>query len=336
MGNRPDTFRNRALSRKKLRNMLHSAVIVGAMAVLLAAVGWTLGGVDGVLLLLGLGAVLVILNPAVPGGLILRMQGAVPVPPYAAPDLFRLVDTLARRAGLPRRPKIYQVPVPAMTAFAVGTREDPAIGITSGLLRTLHPRELAGVLAHEISHIQGNDIRVLGLAALMARATNLMSFLGQILLFLNLPLLLMGRVTIPWSAILLLVLAPTLSGLLQLALSRTREYDADLGAVRLTGDPEGLASALRKLEGQTRGLLGRVLTPGTEIPVPPFLRTHPRTEERVQRLLSLEAKDRPAEPPAVHLHPSGSQPDENSPWILPPSRGLGRAGPGGWFGRKAS
>jgi len=356
MGDGPDTFWNRSLSRGELRNMLHSLLIVGGMALLLAAVGWTLGGVDGVLLLLGLGAFLFILNPTVSGSLILRLQGAILLPTYAAPGLVQMVDALAQRAELPVRPRIYRVPLPAMTAFAVGSREDPAIGITDGLLRGLEPRELAGVLAHEISHIQGNDIRVLGLAALMARATNLMSFLGQILLFLNLPLLLMGRVMIPWSAILLLVLAPTLSGLLQLALSRTREYDADLGAVRLTGDPLGLASALRRLEGQSRGLLGRVLTPGTEIPVPPFLRTHPRTEERIQRLLELEkerraAESRAAKPPAVHLDQSGSQTGENSRWIVQPSRDLGRGGPGagertggshryghpgGWFGRRAS
>jgi len=281
------------LRRSEVGNLTHSALIVGTMAVLTAVLGALLGGTGGVVLVLALGMAFLFVGPRSSGSFLLRMQGAVPLPPRVAPELTDLLDILARRAGLPRRPRLYRIPAPAVTAFAVGTRENAAIGVTDGLLRTLNLRELAGVLAHEVSHIRRNDLRVLGLGAFMGQVTHLMSLVGQLLVILNLPLLLMGEVTISWLAILLLILAPTLSGLLQLALSRTREYDADLGAVRLTGDPQGLASALSKLERFNRRLLGRVLLPGRRLPEPFLLRTHPRTEERIQRLLRLEGRQSP-------------------------------------------
>jgi len=113
------------------------------------------------------------------------------------------------------------------------------------------------------------------------------------LLFLNLPLLLAGGYHIPWVPILILVFAPTFSGLIQLALSRTREYEADRGAVALTGDPEALISALLKMEQQTSHLLEQLLLPGQRIPEPSLLRTHPRTEDRIRRLRALESQPGP-------------------------------------------
>jgi heat shock protein HtpX len=118
----------------------------------------------------------------------------------------------------------------------------------------------------------------------------MMSLFGQILLLFNLPLLLTGAVTIPWGLILLLVLAPTIGALLQLALSRTREYDADLGGALLTGDPMALAGALRKLERNGRGLWESLLMPGRRDPNPSLLRTHPPTEERIRRLAALSGQ----------------------------------------------
>ena len=165
--------------------------------------------------------------------------------------------------------------------------------MTDGLLRELDPRELVGVLAHEVSHIRNNDLRVMGLADLFSRATGLLSFLGQLLLLLNLPLILIAEVAINWWAIALLVFAPSLSALAQLALSRTREFDADLNAARLTGDPDGLASALRKLEYIQGGWLERIFLPGRRAPQPSVLRTHPATDERVARLAQLKSAPRP-------------------------------------------
>jgi heat shock protein HtpX len=113
---------------------------------------------------------------------------------------------------------------------------------------------------------------------------------GQILLIIAVPSMLLSQYSPPWILLLLLLSAPTLSALLQLALSRAREFDADLEAARLTGDPEGLASALAKLEYYQHGFLERIFLPGRRLPEPSLLRTHPTTEERINRLRSLEGE----------------------------------------------
>jgi heat shock protein HtpX len=221
------------------------------------------------------------------------MAGARPLSVHEAPQLHHLVQDLARRSNLLRAPQLYYVPNGMMNAFSVGSQDSAAIGITDGLLRGLSRRELAGVLAHEITHIRHNDVRVMGLADLISRTTGLLSTLGQMLLFVNLPLLLIGRSPVSWWAVALLVSAPTLSRLLQLALSRTREFDADLGAARLTGDPAALASALHKMAYQEAGIWRQILLPGRRVPDPSLLRTHPETGERVRRLLDLAGTDSP-------------------------------------------
>jgi heat shock protein HtpX len=174
-----------------------------------------------------------------------------------------------------------------LNAFAVGAPNQAAIAVTDGLLRSLTLREVAGVLAHEISHIRSNDLWVMGLADLFSRVTSLLSLVGQFLLLLNIPLLLLGQAAINWLVVLLLIFAPNLNALAQSALSRTREYDADLNAARLTGDPEGLARALQKIEHVRGGWLERIFMPGRRVPEPSLLRTHPQTDERISRLLSL-------------------------------------------------
>lgn len=273
--------------RHKLRNSLQSVLLLAGMMGLTGAVGWLLEGPDGVLWALVAVVLLIVLNPMVSPKLILGMYRARELPPDEAPALHRVVETLAYRAGLPAAPRLYYVPSAMINAFAVGTRGNAAVACTDGLLGNLSLREITGVLAHEISHIRNNDMWVMGLADLFTRMTNILSLVGQFLLLLNLPLLLMSGYTISWAAILLLVFAPTLSALLQLALSRTREYDADLGAAELSGDPEGLALALAKLERLHAGFFEQVFLPGRQIPEPSLLRTHPPTEERIRRLLAL-------------------------------------------------
>ena len=196
----------------------------------------------------------------------------------------RADTTLAERAGLARMPRIYRVPAPALNAFAAGSRGNPAIALTDGLLASLEPRELAGVLAHELSHVRARDVWVMTLAAVVGRMTSLMSFFGQLLLFVLLPISLFTGQGISLLAVVLLIFAPTISGLLQLALSRTREYDADVAAVQITGDPRGLASALAKLERQRGGWMQRIFTARA----PGWLMTHPSTAERIRRLMEIE------------------------------------------------
>jgi len=153
------------------------------------------------------------------------------------------------------------------------------------------------VLAHEVSHIRNNDMLVMSIADLISRLTSLLSLFGQFLLLLNLPLILLTNVSINWFAIFLLVFAPNLSSLAQLGLSRVREYNADLGAARLTADPRGLASALVKIGQYSGSFFEKIMMPSRRIPVPSLLRTHPLTEDRVQRLMALDpAAIPPSEP----------------------------------------
>jgi heat shock protein HtpX len=176
-----------------------------------------------------------------------------------------------------------------LNAFATGTPQKAVIGITEGLLRRLTLNELAGVLAHEISHIRNNDLAVMGLADVMTRFTQMLAYLALILALINLPAFLLNEAEISFWGLVLLYLTPTAGSLIQLALSRTREYDADIEAVSLTGDPDSLASALEKLE-RYQGQFWEDMTlpvPGRRIPQPSLLRSHPPTEERIARLRAL-------------------------------------------------
>jgi heat shock protein HtpX len=287
-----------AQRRHKLRNLLQSTLLLGGMVGILALCGWVLFGPDGVVGL-GLGAALALaFSPKISPGMVLRLYRARELLPHDLPEVFRVLAQLAKRAGLEQRPRIYYVPSAMLNAFAVGGPDDAVIAVTDGMLRSLRLRELAGVLAHEISHIRNNDLWLMSLADLTGRLTRIMTMFGLILLFIGLPLWLSGAASLPWLLIPLLVFAPQLTVLLQLALSRAREFEADLDAAGLTGDPAGLASALAKLERHQRGIWERILMPGYRLPEPSLLRSHPPTEERVARLETLY--DRPTEfgPPA--------------------------------------
>jgi heat shock protein HtpX len=269
-------------------NRVQSLLLFGFMGGFLALLGWFLWGSDGVLMLLIVGAVFVAVNPVVSPPLIMRLYGARALSPAQAPTLYAAVQELARRAGLAAVPVLYYVPSRVVTAFTVGRKDQAAVAVTDGLLRALDTREQIAVLAHEVSHVRSNDMWVMGLADLFSRLTSVLSLFGQLLLLINLPLLLMSQATINWFAILILIFAPHLSALAQLGLSRTREYDADLNASRLTGDPEGLARALADIDRLQGDWVERLLLPGRRLPEPSLLRTHPPTEQRVDRLMALQ------------------------------------------------
>ncbi len=271
-----------------LLNRIQTVLLIALMAGLMILLGYLLWGPDGMVMLLLVGGLVAVLNPVLSPQLVMAMYGARPLRVEEAAGLYRLVDELARRAELDYRPRLYIVPSQMVNAFAIGSSRQASIGLTDGLLRRLDERELAGVLAHEISHIRHHDIWVMGLADLFSRLTSLLSLFGQLLLLINLPLLLFTSASINGWVILVLILAPTASTLAQLGLSRTREYDADLGAARLTGDPDGLARALLKIEQIQGGWLERIFLPGRRVPEPSLLRTHPPTAERVRRLQELK------------------------------------------------
>jgi heat shock protein HtpX len=260
------------------------------MGLLLLLLGRLLLGPGAAWMVGAMGVVALLFGPRVSPAVVMRLYRARPLTPWELPEVQEVVAELAARAGLQSVPRLYYVPTHVLNAFSVGDRGHAAIGLTDGVLRRLAPRELVAVLAHETAHVAHDDVRVMSLADLISRITSTLSTLGQAMLLLSL-FLAMGSVAVPWTTLLLLVFGPMLMGLLQLALSRTREFSADLGAVRITGDPVGLASALRKLERSERGLLESILMPGRRNPEPSLLRTHPATEARVERLLELAGRE---------------------------------------------
>lgn len=271
-----------------MRNRIHSLVLSTGMVILCSFLGWSILGMFGVVLLGIAVTLLLLIGPNVSPQLILKMYRATPITEHEAPALTELVRVLSQRAGLSRIPKLFYIPSRICNAMSMGSSHDAVIGVTDGLLRNLSMREMTGVLAHELSHVRNDDGKALSLADLVTQLVNTMSWIGLMLLFLNLPLLLFANVPIPWLLIGILIFAPTISALMQLALSRTREFDADLEAARITGDPRGLAMALAKLERLRGGLMERIFFPGRGVPEPSLLRTHPHTEERVRRLLEVE------------------------------------------------
>ncbi len=287
----------RRLLGHRLSNAAQSVLLLGGMVALLAVIADIVAGPDAIVWTLIAGAAVLILSPRLSPRLVLRLYGAREVAPHEAPDLYALIGELARRAELPRAPRLFYVPSSMMNAFTLGRRDEAAITVTDGLLRRLDARELAGVLAHEVAHIRNNDMWIMGLADSISRMTRTLSFLGVFLLFLNLPLLMFGYGYVPWTAVLILMFSPTLSALLQLALSRRREFIADLGAAELTGDPMGLARALEKLERYQGRMWEQILLPDRRLPEPSLLRTHPPTEERIRRLMEIAPEARSPLPP---------------------------------------
>lgn len=274
------------------RNILQSVILLGGIGLVLATATYLVWGLVGpVLTLLGLAAVYTF-APTVPPETMMRLYRARLVHPTDNSQLSSLVDVLSFRAELPSRPSLFVVPSMTLNAFAAGTPDHAAIAVTEGLLRRLSLREVAGVLAHEMSHIRNNDLHVMGFADLMTRLLQILSYIALALTVLNLIFALQSDQLVSWWTVLLLYLAPALSSLLQLALSRTREFDADLEAVGLTGDPLGLASALRRLENYTGHVWEDLMfpVPARRVPQPSLLRSHPTNEERITRLLAVESR----------------------------------------------
>ncbi len=284
------------LAAHRRRNLLHSILLVSGMSLIVmasASLIWSWPGALGAGLFI---AALVVVGPRVPPQAVMRLYKAVPVDSRHGAQLDRLVKVLSDRAELERPPRLYVIPSTTLNAFAAGSPSNAGIGITEGLLRLLDLRQIAGVIAHEMSHIRNNDLHVMAMADALTRFTQLLAYLGLALAMLNIPALLLGFDAFSWLAILLLYMAPMMSSLLQMGLSRTREYDADLEAAGLTGDAAGLASALGALE-RYQGRFWEDLmlpVPSRRIPFPSLLRSHPETADRIARLHALDARHHPA------------------------------------------
>lgn len=284
--------------RRRLINSVHTLLLAGGSLLLLAVTAYVFGGLVGVILALVLGGFSITMVGRVSPRMVLQMYKARPLARHHFPEGVALVEELARRAGLPAVPELHVVPSRMLNAFAVGRPENSAIAITDALVRRLTLRELGGVLAHEMSHIVHGDVKVMAFADMVSRYTSIMSTVGIFTAFINLGSSAGGYgAPVPWLGVLVLIFAPTVGGLLQLALSRTREFDADLGAALLTRDPDGLAMALAKLERAQGRNWETLMLPGGRIPDPSILRTHPPTAERVARLMALKVADVTPPPP---------------------------------------
>jgi heat shock protein HtpX len=274
----------------KMRNIIQSILLIAGMGIIVCVSAVLLWGLPGIAFAI-IGIVLLyLLAPRLPPEAVMRLYRARPVGHQHGHQLIRIIDILADRAELRVTPRLYVIPSATMNAFATGRTDNATIAVTEGLLRRLSLREVAAVLAHEISHIRNSDLWIMSLADTMSRLTQILCFTGLFLIIANLPLMLIGQNPFSWIAATLLYLSPMISSLLQLALSRAREYDADLEGAQLTGDPSGLASALTKLEQNGGRFWEDFMPPGRRIPQPSVLRSHPSMKERIKRLENLEAR----------------------------------------------
>ena len=261
-------------------NTLQTLLLLGSMATLLGIVGYSLFGWLGLAFSVLVGLVLAGRGPQVSTHAIIRHFKGRALGARDAPVLVEVLQELSRRADLPATPTLVYIPSDVPNAFAAGRRKESIVAVTDGLLRRLRPRELTGVLAHEVGHIRNGDLKVMRVADFVTQTAGNFSFAGKMLLLFSLPAVLSGNWPISPISLVLLLAAPSLSLLMQLALSRTREFAADLAAAELTGDPMGLASALERLHVPQSSILRQILTPKTD-PMPSYLRNaseEPRRE----------------------------------------------------------
>ena len=275
---------------KDSSNTFHTILLILAMAVLAGFVGYLLGGKFGLFAAVVLTLFGLVAGSRASAAIVLRMYKAQPIHPQQAPQLFAIYNELCRRAQLSPYPKLYYIPTRMPNAFAVGMGKSSAVALTDGIIRMMNPRELAGILAHEITHVQYRDTSVLGVADIISRTISALSRVGLLMIFLSAGSLFGNSAISFWATGAILFFSPTVAVMLQLALSRTREFNADHGAAELTGDAHGLASALKKLDRMAQnqgGVLGKIMRPGMKRQQPAMLRTHPPTEDRIAALMEI-------------------------------------------------
>jgi heat shock protein HtpX len=309
-------------------NAFRTFVLLAGMTALFMVVGYFIGGTGGMMIALVFAAGTNLFAYWNSDKMVLRMQNAVPVERSRAPELFDMVDVLSQRAGIPT-PAVYVIETDQPNAFATG--RDPknaAVAVSSGLLRQLDAREVAGVVAHELAHIKNRDTLTMTITATLAGA---ISALAQFGLFFgggnnrDNPL---GGI----GALLMVFLAPLAAMIVQMAVSRTREYEADKDGAAISGDPLALASALNKIAN----IAGRqvnvaaernpamahmyIINPLNGARMDNLFSTHPDTGNRIaalQRLageMSVDDKGRHSQP---RPRPASSGRDIGGGWRVP-------------------
>ena len=291
-------------------------LLMAAMTALVMALGWMMGGQGGVIIAFLIAGGMNFFGYWNSDKMVLRQQGAVELSPRQGAEIHAMTARLAERAGLPM-PKLYLLPTEQPNAFATGRNpENAAVAVTQGLVNTLTADELAGVIAHELAHIKHRDTLTMTITATMAGAIAMM---GNMMIFTRRD----DRGGMLGS-IAAMILAPLAATMVQMAVSRAREYEADKTGAEICGQPRALASALQRIAtaaGRTVNMPAEqnpaaasmfIINPLAGLRMDKLFTTHPPTEERIARLMAMTAA--PADPTTPTRIPRSGKSRSRGPW----------------------
>ena len=276
-------------------NWVKTAMLMAAITALFVVIGGMIGGSKGMVLALVVALAMNFFSYWFSDKLVLKMYNAQEVDEASAPQFYRMIRDLATRAQLPM-PKVYLIDENAPNAFATGRNpEHAAVAATTGILRVLSERELRGVMAHELAHVKHRDILISTVSATMAGAISALANFAMFFGGRDSD----GRRSNPIASIAVAMLAPLAGALIQMAISRAREFEADRGGAQISGDPQALASALEKIHAYASGTPFQtaeqhpataqmmIMNPLAGGGISKLFSTHPATEERVARLMEM-------------------------------------------------
>ena len=276
-------------------NWLKTSLLMAAIVALFGAIGFFIGGQSGMLIALLVAAAMNLFAYWNSDKMVLHMYHAQEVDAHSGGRFYQIVAELAQRAGLPM-PRVYVIDEPQPNAFATGRNPaHAAVAATTGIMNILSERELRGVMAHELTHVRHRDTLISTLSATVAGAISMLANFGMFFGGRDSE----GRSVNPALAILVMIVAPLAAMLIQMAISRAREFGADAGGAEISDDPEALASALRKIEAYAHGVplpaaeahpetaQMMIINPLSGGGIGGLFATHPSTEERVARLLQM-------------------------------------------------
>lgn len=276
-------------------NMMKTAVLMAAITALFVAIGGMIGGRSGMMLALVVALGMNFFSYWFSDQMVLKMYNAREVDAQTAPRFYAMVQELAQRANLPM-PRVYLIDEAAPNAFATGRNpEHAAVAATTGIIDVLSERELRGVMSHELAHIQHRDILISTISATMAGAISMLANFAMFFGGRDQE----GRPANPLAGIAVAILAPLAASLIQMAISRAREFEADRGGAEISGDPQALASALDKIHRYARGIpleaaeahpetaQMMIMNPLSAEGIQGLFATHPSTEERIARLQAM-------------------------------------------------